>query len=103
MQTVSYTYDDSQSVNPLVYEILPVFSYADGAPFDKIKSYLLGATKLAGECLFLKQSSSYSVVDSKCNKMKAFICQWNSKFPFSFYKLPFVSTIWWQKQEKIIL
>ena len=73
MQTVSYTYDSSQTVNPLIEETLPVFSYADGTSFDASKNYLLGATKLAGECLFLKQSSGYGVVDSKCNKQKAFM------------------------------
>ena len=82
MQTVVFTYDDSQGTNPLVEENLPVFSYADGASFDRSKAYLLGATKLSGECLFLKQSGGYAVIDSKCNKMKAFICQWTSKDSF---------------------
>ena len=49
MKTVTYTYDDTQPVNPLVEENLPTFSYADGTPFDKNKNYLLVATKLAGK------------------------------------------------------
>ena len=79
MQTTLFTYDDSQGGSPLVEETLPVFSYADGSSFDRSKAYLLGATKLSGECLYLKQSGGFAVIDSKCSKMKAFICQWNSK------------------------
>ena len=75
-QTVIYTYDDNQPINPLIEEFLPSFSYADGNPFDPATGYQLGATKLAGDCLFLKQSSGFSVMDSKCNKLKGFICQW---------------------------
>ena len=78
-QTVSFTYHDSNPINPLIEETLPSFSYADGTPFDKSTGYQLGSTKLLGECLFLKQSSGFSVMDSKCNKLKGFICQWNSK------------------------
>jgi hypothetical protein len=57
---------------------LPSFSYADGTEFDSNSGYKLGATKLRGECLYLKQNT-YVVMDSKCSKSKGFICQWNSK------------------------
>jgi hypothetical protein len=79
LRTVVYSYDGSQTVNPLIEDTLPTFSYADGTDFDKASGYQLGATKLVGECLFLKQSAGFGVVDSKCNKMKGFICQWRSK------------------------
>lgn len=77
-QTVSYTFDSSAPINPLIEETLPSFSYADGTGYDVSTGYKLGATKLAGECLYLKQSS-YSVADSKCAKTKGFFCQWASE------------------------
>jgi hypothetical protein len=61
----------------LIQEFVPAFSYSDGTRFDDTTGFKLGATKLSGECLFLKQSSSFSAMDSKCNKLKGFICTWN--------------------------
>ena len=81
-RTVKYSFSKDEPINPLIEEILPIFSYADGTEFDKSSGYKLGASKIAGECLFLKQSTSFGVLDSKCNKLKGFICQWNSKFYF---------------------
>jgi hypothetical protein len=78
-QTVSYSFNDAEPVNPLLEDVIPVLAYSDGTSFDKVTGYKLGATKLTGECLFLKQSISFGVVDSKCNKQKGFICQWSSK------------------------
>ena len=78
-QTVKYSFNKDEPINPLIEEVLPVFSYSDGTNFDKTNGYKLGASKIAGECLFLKQSTSFGVMDSKCNKMKGFICKWSSK------------------------
>ncbi len=78
-QTIAHKYNDQEPVNPLITDTLPTFSYADGTSFDLQTGYKIGATKLSGECLFLKQSSSFGVIDSKCNKLKGFICQWRSK------------------------
>ena len=75
---MKYTYDDQEPVSPLMSDLIPSFSYADGTPFDKLTGYKIGATKLSGECIFLKQSSAFGVMDSKCNKLKGFICQWRS-------------------------
>ncbi len=77
--TVKYTYDPNDPVRPLSEELLPVLTYSDGTAFNVDNGYTLGATRLSGECLYLKQSSSYGVMDSKCNKLKAFICKWSSK------------------------
>ena len=78
-QTITYKYDDQEPVNPLLSDTLPTFSYADGTPFDKLSGYKIGATKLTGECIFLKQSTAFGVMDSNCNKLKGYICQWRSK------------------------
>ena len=80
LQTVTFTYDDQEPIHPLIQDFVPAFSYSDGTRFDDTTGFKLGATKLSGECLFLKQSSSFSAMDSKCNKLKGFICTWNSKF-----------------------
>ena len=79
-QTVLHSYNADETINPLIEDVLPTFSYSDGTPFDKANGYKLGASKITGECLFLKQSTSFGVTDSPCNKMKGFICQWNSKY-----------------------
>lgn len=77
--TVIHKYDPSAQV-PLIEKNNSLFSYADGTSFDVNKGYLLGATKLSGECIFLKQSTAFGVSDSKCNKLKGFICQWSSEY-----------------------
>jgi hypothetical protein len=64
MQTISYKYDDTQSVNPLVEEVLPTFSYADGSPFDKSKDYQLGDSTI---------KTSYLVTDAAAKKDRAFV------------------------------
>ena len=85
LQTVTFTYDDQEPIHPLIQEFVPAFSYSDGTRFDDTTGFKLGATKLSGECLFLKQSSSFSAMDSKCNKLKGFICTWNSKLYRLYY------------------
>ena len=80
--TVMHKYDANEPLRPLIEELMPVLTYSDGTAFNVNNGYTLGATKLSGECLYLKQSSSYSVMDSKCNKIKAFICKWSSKYKY---------------------
>ncbi len=75
--SVVHAYDPSAAI-PLIEKSNSLFSYADGTSFNINKGYLLGATKLSGECIFLKQSTAFGVADSKCNKPKGFICQWSS-------------------------
>ena len=88
-QTTTYTFV-SEETNPLIEEVLPTFSYSDGTAFNKLNGFKLGASKLTGECLFLKQSTSFGVMDSKCNKVKGFICQWSSKTLYSYFSRSFI-------------
>jgi hypothetical protein len=102
LQTVTFTYDDQEPIHPLIQEFVPAFSYSDGTRFDDATGFKLGATKLSGECLFLKQSSSFSAMDSKCNKLKGFICTWNSKFYRLYYSKGLFSNADNKKSNQII-
>lgn len=74
---------DPKATIPLIEVNNTLFSNADGTGFNISKGYLLGATKLTGECIYLKQSTSYIAGDSKCNKLRGYICQWSSRTNFS--------------------
>lgn len=64
--------------HPLQEDIIEELTYSDGAPFDPDVDYKLGAKKIRGECLYLRQTENFETMDSNCDKEKTFICQWTA-------------------------